>query len=238
MNFIELQNYTRDRLGIEQNQVITDHQLRIYLNMSLGNLDEIMVTDYEDYRLNRYFSVIGAAQGGNSSNQIPLPADFHKLRAVDYGSPGAWVTIYIFGLQERNRFNNPIGNMFAPYGGQAARKIRVMGNSIFVEPENISSGQYQVWYTPKFKHLVLPNDELDTNMDSQGFIEYAVASTGVKVYNKLNLPIEGFAEEMKYYEDMVRNGLKNRMASGPKCVQNIRNISDWNYAFSPGGWGG
>lgn len=229
MDFQDLQTYTRQRLGIEQNQTITDSELQTYLNMSMAALDLILCTNYEDYRMTKYLAVIA------STNQIPLPPDFFKLRAVDFGCPGAWVTIYIFGLQERNRFNNPIGNMFAPYGNQAARKIRVMNNAIYVEPENISSGQYQVWYTPKFQNLVNPTDTLDPDMDTQGFIEYAVASTGIKVYNKLLLPIQGFQEEVKYYEEMVRNGAKNRMASGPKTIQNVRNIPDWNIMNS-GGW--
>lgn len=232
MSFLDLQNYTRQRLAIEKNQSVSDTELQIYLNMSLASLDLNLVTDYEDYRLTKYLAAIAG------TNVIPLPPDFFKLRAVDFGSPGAWVTIYVYGLQERNRYNNPIGNMFAPYGNQAARKVRVMDNSIFVEPENISAGQYQVWYTPKYKNLVLPTDLLPTAMDTQGFIEYAVASTGVKVYNKLNLPSAGFMEEMKYYEELVRNGAKNRMSSGPKCVQNIRNIADWNILYSGGSWGG
>jgi hypothetical protein len=228
MSFLQLQEYARERIGIEQNNVVSDQFLQRLLNNSLATLDSILVTAYEDYRLTKYLSTIG----GN--NVIPLPADFLKLRAVDFGAPGAWVTIYIYGLQERNRFQNPIGNMFAPYGNQAARKVRVMGNKIVVEPENISSGQYQVWYTPKFQELCLPTDLLPIAMDTEGFVEYAVASTGVKVYNKLNLSSQGFAEEMRYYEDIVRNACKNRMSSGPKCIVNIRNISDYSLL----GWGG
>ena len=75
-------------------------------------------------------------------------------------------------------------------------------------------------------------------MDTEGFIEYAVASTGVKVFSKLLLDATSFMQEVKYYEDMVRNGAKNRMSNGPKCVQNIRNIPDWNAGNGGGGWGG
>ena len=232
LSFLDLQNYARARIGIENNQAVTDATLQMFLNMSLGALDNILVTDYEDYRLTKYLSSI------SGTNVIPMPPDFFKLRAVDFGSPGAWVTIYIYNLQERNRYNNPIGNMFAPYGNQAARKVRVMDTQIVIEPEMIASGQYQIWYTPKFKNLILPTDLLPPSMDTQGFVEYAIASTGQKVYNKLNLPSSGFIEEMKYYEDMVRNAAKNRMSSGPKCVANIRNIADWNILYSSGGWGG
>lgn len=230
MNFGQLQTYTRQRLGIENNPLIQDSELQTYLNMSLGNLDLILCTDYNDYRLSTYLATIGGI------NTIPLPPDFFKLRGVDFGSPGAWVTVYGFGLQERNRYNNPIGNMFAPYGNQAARKVRVMDRKIYVEPQNISSGQYQIWYTPKYLFMTDPNQNLPDDMDTQGFIEYAVASTGVKVYNKLLLPSAGFADEMKYYEEMVRNGAQNRMSNGPRSMQNVRNISDYSFGLG-GGWG-
>jgi hypothetical protein len=231
MDFLELQTYTRQRTNTQQNNTITDAELQTYLNMSLGTLYNVIATQYNDYNYTKYLATIG-----QSANTIPLPPDFFKLRAVDFGSPGAWVTIYIFGLQERNRFNNPIGNMFAPYGNQAARKVRAMGQQLVIEPENIASGQYQVWYTPKYQRLVLPTDTLIPAMDMNGWVEYAVASTGVKIYNTLNLPTEGFVEEVKYYEDMVRSGAQNRMSNGPRCVQNTRLIGDYCVS-SFGGWG-
>lgn len=231
MDFGDLQEYTRLRTATANNQTITDSELQTYLNMSMATLDLILCTDYEDYRLTTYLATIGGI------NIIPTPPDFFKLRAVDFGSPGAWVTVYGFGLQERNRYSNPIGNMFAPYGNQAARKVRVMDRKIYVEPQNISSGQYQIWYTPKFMPLVNNTDLLADDMDTQAFIEYAVASTGVKIYNKLNLPVDGFASEMKYYEDMVRNGAANRMNAGPQSVQNVRNLGDYSNVFAGGYWG-
>jgi hypothetical protein len=227
MNFGELTTYTRQRLGIEQNLAIADTELQMYLNMSLANLDMILCNTYNDYKITTYLATAGA-----TSNLIPLPPDFLKLRAVDYGSPAAWVTVYGFGLQERNHFNNPIGNMFAPYGNTAARKVRVMGNNIVIEPQNIASGNYQIWYTPKYKNLVNPTDDLPTDMDTQGWIEYAVASSGVKIYNKLLLSPAGFIQEVAYYEKMVRDGAQNRMSGGPKCVQNVRNIGDTTFPFS------
>ena len=48
MNFSDLQLYTRQRLGIEQNQAVTDEELQMYLNMSMAALDLILATNYED----------------------------------------------------------------------------------------------------------------------------------------------------------------------------------------------
>lgn len=234
MNFGDLQTYSRQRIGIENNQTIQDSQLRTYLNMSLGNLDSILCTDYEDYNLQTYLATIGGAAGGGIiNNVIPLPPDFCKLRGVDFGAPGAWTTLFGFGLQQRNRFNNPYSNMYANYGNQVCRKVRVMDRKIYVEPLNLCSGQYQIWYTPKFVPFATDgtDDEapLPDAMDTQGFIEYAVASTGIKVYENLLLDTSGFRTEMAYYEEMTRNGAKNRMSNGPQCVQNVRNHG--------GGWG-
>lgn len=239
MTFQELITYTRQRCGIVNNNAITDEELKWMLNMALGNLDLILATDYEDYRVTTFYASLGG--GGPSqispNNRIPLPTDFLKLRGVDYGSINQWVTLYGFGLQERNRYNNPIANMFVPYGNQASRTIRVMDDFIYVEPAQTCTGQYQIWYTPKYQFLVNPTDMVPNYMATEGWIEYAVASAGVKVYTKLLLNPEGFLADRSMYEDMVRSGANNRMAAGPRVMQNVRNVGDTNFPWAGWGWG-
>ena len=239
MDFQALQDYARQRIGIVNNNAIQQTELIQMLNLSLGSLDSLLATTYEDYRLTKFFASLGGGgpNQANPPNLIPLPPDFSKLRAIDYGAPGQWVNVYGFGLQERNRYNNPIANMYVPWGNQASRRARVMGQFIFIEPENIASGQYQVWYTPKFLPLVNPTDPLPVEMDTQDWVEYAVCSTGVKCYNKLLLNPQTFKEEMAYYEDRVRQAADYRMANGPQCMQNVRNLGDTSYPFSGNGWG-
>ena len=234
MDFLELQTYARIRTKTEQNFAITDEALRFYLNMSLGALYSIIASDYEDYFSVKYLATLN----GNTGNQIPVPPDFYKLRAVDFGGPGFWTTVYGFMLEERNRMNNPIANMASPYGNLAARKVRTMGNKVFVEPEALCQGQYQVWYIPKFHPLVLDTDKLIPAMDTNGWIEYAVCATGVKIYNALGLQPDGFMMEMKEHETMVRNDASNRMSNGPQAMVNTRNVSDWSFGGGFGGYGG
>jgi hypothetical protein len=237
MNFGALQTYIRQRLGIEQNQTIQDSELITMINLSLAALDEILCTDYEDYNLQTYLAVVGVQTPANpsSNNLIALPPDFFKLRGVDFGSPGQWITIYGFGLQQRNYFNSPYANMYANYGNQVQRKVRVQDRNIIVEPLNLCAGQYQIWYTPKFTWLVNPTDPLPTAMDTESFIEYAVAATGEKVYTKLILPTTVFQEQKAYYEEKVRNSAKNRMSLGPQVMQNVRNRGR-GWAWGRGGF--
>jgi hypothetical protein len=234
VNFGELQGYTRERTGTVNNDVISDRELARMLNLALGNLHQLLVNEYEDYEITTF---LASLRGGPGNNFIPLPTDFLKLRAVDYGSQNQWVTLYGFGLQERNRYSNPIISMFVPYLGGAARAVRVMGQGIYIEPAIVSSGQYQVWYTPKFQDLE-NSDPLPIHMDTEGWVEYAVASAGVKIYTKLLLPPDAFLADRAYYQELVLTGAANRMSQGPKVMTNVRNVNDTIYPNGQGGFGG
>jgi hypothetical protein len=237
LNFGELVIYCRQRLGIQEDDAITQEALSTMVNLSLGSLDEILVTDYEDYHIKTYLATLGGPSNNNvNTNMIPLPPDFFKLRGVDFGSPGQWITIYGFGFQQRNYFNTPYSNMFANYGNQVQRKARVMDTNIVIEPLNLCSGQYQIWYQPKFQWLQ-DNQALPYDMDTEGFIEYAVAATGEKVYTTLVLPTEGFTAQKLYYEEKVRNAAKNRMSMGPQVMQNCLNRGG-GWMRGRRGWGG
>lgn len=232
--FIELRDYARERAGIENNMAVTEDTLGRFLNMSLGAFYSLITTTYEDYNLGRYLAIISAG------NQIPVPPDFMKLRAVDFGAPGQWTTVFGYNLQERNRNNNPIANMVVPFGNLAARRIRAMGNKLFVEPEQLASGQYQVWYTPKYIWLTSDTQTVGPEMAIDGMVEYAMAATGIKIYNKLNLPPAGFIEEMNYYSALAIDSLSSRMNNGPETVANVTSISDWSFPMAgsgtDGGW--
>lgn len=230
-SFLDLRNYARGRTATENNSAIPEALLGQFLNMSLGAFWSLITTTYEDYALTRYLAVL------SSSNQIPTPPDFYKLRAVDFGNPGQWTTVFGYNLQERNRNNNQVANMVVPFGNLAARKVRAMGNKIFVEPEQLANGQYQVWYTPKYPWLKADTDTVNPEMDIDGMVEYAIAATGIKIYNRLGLSTAGFIEEMGYYSALAIDSLSSRMNSGPECIANVTNVSDWNSPFSGSGWG-
>jgi hypothetical protein len=235
-NFGQLKLYIKSRLNIENNATFDGYAFDRAVNLSLGSLDEILATNYEDYHLTTYLATLPSQTG----NYIPIPENFFKLRGVDFGSPGNWITIFGFGLQQRNYFNSPYSNMYANYGNQVQRKARVMDEWIVIEPMNLCSGLYQIWYTPKFTPLVNDTDVLPYDMDTEGFIEYAVAATGIKVYQKLLLPTDTFEKQVAYYEDKVRNSSKNRNNSGPKTMQNVRNRGrgGGGWGFGSGGFGG
>jgi hypothetical protein len=229
-SFLDLRNYARERTSTENNGAIPEDTLGRFVNFSLGAFYSLITTTYADYNMSRYLATISIG------NTIPIPPDFYKLRVVDFGSPGSWCTVYGYNLQERNRNNNPISVMSVPFGNFAARRVRVMGNAIYVEPEQLAAGQYQVWYTPKFAWLKSDTQQVGPEMDIDGMTEYAMAATGIKIYNKLGLSTAGFVEEMGYYSALAIESLAERMTNGPECVVNVTSVSDWSGMM--GGFGG
>ena len=56
MNLQDVLDYTRQRCGIVNNDVVTDAELTTMVNLALGNLDLVLATQYEDYRLTAYLA--------------------------------------------------------------------------------------------------------------------------------------------------------------------------------------
>ncbi len=197
---------------MEANNYISDPELITYINNSLAELDDIMVTDYEDYKLSTFLTTLSPG-----ANIIPLPKELYKLRGIDYQtSQGTnnWVTLFPFQLTERNKASSPANRSGLSY--------RVGGASVVIMPEANAAGTYQVWYTPKFVPLSDECDHLLTQMDAQAWVEYAVVDCCIKILNKQNMDPSGFFNEKQLLTTRIKNAAKNRDSSGPKHIANTR----------------
>ncbi len=217
---------TRERSNMENNNFVSDDELTTYLNNSLGELDDVLATDYEDYRLNTFQSAL------NTTNIIPIPSNLYKLRAVDYQvSPTEWITLFPFQLTQRNQQNrmpaaqmNRLNNLY----------YRLGDAGIIIMPAAKAAGIYQIWFTPKFVPLALTTDTLTIQMDTQAWIEYAIVDCCIKIFNKQNLDPSGFMAEKGALLGRIRNAAKNRDSAGPKSIANVRfNDMDGGLPF---GW--
>lgn len=213
----------RRRSNMEENYFVTDVELTSYINNSLAELDDILVTDYEDYRVTTYQSII---QSGTNSNIIPIPSSLYKLRGVDYqlqntGNGNNWFTLFAFQLTERNNQNqNNLINLSYPYA--KASSYRLSDAGIIILPQDQCDGTYQIWYVPKFIPLVELTDTLTIQMDTQAWVEYAVVDCCVKILNKQRLDPSGFLADKAQLQQRIRNAAKNRDSAGPKRVANTR----------------
>jgi hypothetical protein len=85
-----------------------------------------------------YYVTIAAWAG---ENVIPLPADFFKLRAVDYDYNGVYRGMIKFSMTERNRYAGVEGDDSVP------PMYRLQGANLYIIPED---GTYngRIWYYP------------------------------------------------------------------------------------------
>lgn len=212
----------RQRSNMENNNFVTDQELTTYINNSLAELDGVMATEYEEYRLSSFQAVL---PNDGVSNVISIPSSFYKLRGVDYQNQGQgptlWYTLFSYQFPERNNNNNSISNIISPYG-KYALSYRLADVGIIIQPQAQAGGVYQVWFTPKFINLCNPTDTLTIQMDTNAWVEYAVVDCCIKIYNKQNLDPSGFINEKALLRARVIAEAKNRDSAGPKRVANVR----------------
>lgn len=221
----QLITYTRQRANLENNNFCTDAEIQLYLNQSLGELDDILATDYEDYHVLTYQSVIPS---NTSSNVLPVPSNLLKIRGVDFqyqpsnspAQPALWYTVPRFNFLERNQ-QNPLSVISLPWG-RLNISYNLIDQGIQIIPQTNCQGTYQIWYTPKFNYLVSTNDILPLYMNAQGWSEYAVVDAAIKIYNKQNIDPSGFMAEKEALRQRIIAAAKNRDSGGVKTVADTR----------------
>ena len=230
-----------ERSNFENSGVFSQSEKITYLNNSLAELYEILITTYEDYDSHTFLSTLSGV-----SNTIPLPNDVAKVRLVEYkfmlgssqlGATDNYYPINMFQMPQRNRYGNTPPSILLPYQF-AQLTYRVMGNNIIIEPCASAVGEFRVWYVQKWQNLVNLSDQLPIVMDTNAWSEYAIVSSCIKMMNKINLDASGFVAEKAELKDRIVSAAKNRTLAGPKCMINVRRRGRYglgNGGFSPGG---
>lgn len=228
----QLITYTRQRANLEQNNFCTDAEIQLYLNQSLGELDDILSTDYEDYHVLTYQSVIPT---NTSSNVIPVPSNLLKIRGVDFqyqpsqspAQPALWYTVPRFNFLERNQ-QNPLSVISVNPWGRLNISYNLIDQGLEIIPQTSCAGTYQIWYTPKFNYLLTTTDILSLYMNAQGWSEYAVVDSCIKIFNKQNIDPSGFMAEKEALKQRIISAAKNRDSGGVKTVSDVR-FSNQNF---------
>lgn len=216
---------TRQRANLENNNFCTDPEIQLYLNQSLGELDDILATEYDDYHVLTYQSVIPT---NTSSNVIPVPSNLLKIRGVDFqyqpsqspAQPALWYSVPRFNFLERNQ-QNPLTVISLPWG-RLNVSYNLIDQGIQIIPNTNCAGTYQIWYTPKYNYLIQTTDVLPLYMNAQGWSEYAIVDVCIKIFNKQNIDPSGFMAEKEALKQRIMSAAKNRDSGGVKFVADTR----------------
>jgi hypothetical protein len=220
----------RLRIDMRNSQFLSDGEFTSLIYASLAQLDSILVSKFDDYKL-----ISAPATVVSGGNTISLPSDFLKFRGLDMlynsGTPDGYVSIRQHSFQKRN--DNYLSGFSRVYGPMNIT-YRLQGNSLLILPAQIAGNYtYRLWYVPDFIPLVLPTDTLQSYMDSQLWYDYAVCDTAAKAATMQDLPnadqLYQQAEQLR--DHLIRLSTPNRDSGEPKAVVDTR------YDDSIGGWG-
>lgn len=207
----ELRDRARQRADMERSQYISDGELNVYLQQSWFELYDILVSRFEDY----YSTTVTSTVAGGSSS-IALPADFYKLRGVDYQLDGStYSTLRAFNFLERNKRARNFDRLIA---GRRNIVYRLMGNQLLLLPENDAVGTYRIWYIPRCPTFVDDTTQVNNVLD---FDEYIVVDAAIKMLSKEESDIAPLLAEKAALKVRIESMSSNRDAGEPATVQDV-----------------
>lgn len=135
-------------------ELVGDAELNEYINSSLQELYDLMVSKYgEDY----FVAEPWAFTADGVSNFYPLPSNFSKLLGLDVqfqsGTPATWTRVEPFNMLERNRRTLPavVGYPYAP--SITNIRYRVSDNRLWIEPAPAAGTVFRLHYIPMMPKL-------------------------------------------------------------------------------------
>lgn len=132
---------------MQNSNFVTDSELDIYINNSYLELYDIVVSRFEDYyTTSTTFNIA-------SGNTEALPADFYKLRGVDYNVGGTFYEMRKWNFNDRNILDRPYNILYTRYLDY--RRYRIVGSNLQIIPEDKATGDYRLWYVPLATRMVV-----------------------------------------------------------------------------------
>ncbi len=139
-SLLQLRTRARQRADQVGSTFVTDSELTNLINLGLAELYDQVVSAFEDYfTISTTLTVV-------SGSTAPLPADFYKLRALDYNNNGSYTALREFAFNDRNM--NQISSSGFYRGYAVNRRYRIMGDNLLLQPEGQAAG-----YTAYGTHL-------------------------------------------------------------------------------------
>lgn len=200
----QIKTLVRQRADIENSQFIQDTELTAYINASIAELYDLLISKYEDYFISDPVAI--ALVDGTDS--YSLPADFYKLVGVDFklNTSDQWITLKPFMFNERNRFRGPL---YPVTNGGPIYRYRLRADKITFSPIPSGSQSVQVWYIPLVTYLALDADLFKAYM---GYEEYVILDAAIKCLNKEESDASDLLAQKVLIKDRIESTAANRDA--------------------------
>ena len=231
---------------------VTQSEWRNYINQSMFELYDLLVTVYEDL----YVAPPVQFATVNNQFQYPLPngsntfmsginpqvsftpRPFYKLIGVDLAlnnATNAYVTINKFNFSDRNRFVYP--NTASTIYGVFNMQYRLLGlNTIEFIPTPTSGQAIRLWYIPRLKELLQDTDTTDIGIS--GWIEYVIVKAAYYALTKEESDTTSLVMQLAALQKRIEETANNRDAGLPDTISDARSNNGSGYGGWPNGNGG
>lgn len=208
----EIKAQARQRTDTENSEFVSDAELTSYVNSSLAELHDLLIASYcDDYIMNEHvFS-------STTELQYDLPSDFYKLRGVDVqrGPNGQWATVKRFNFNRRNEQQNAYAwNLLGlPY-----LEYRLVGSKIRFNRTPDAALNFRIFYYPKLDKLI---DDADVYDDVNGFAEYVVVDTAIKILQKEESDVSVLMAQKEALRQRIITMAANRDANESATITDV-----------------
>ena len=207
-----LRTRARQRADQENSGFITDTELNYYLNGSLAELYDLLVSVYDD----EYFATSYSFNTIAQTETYALPAAHYKTLGLDLVLSSTQVIPlkkFVFG--DRNKYKTALFNL----QGSELCRYRLNGSNILLSPIPNSVHSLKLWYIPSFTPLSADGDTFD---GINGWEEYAIVDAAIKMKIKEDSGIQELSYQKASLLERILKMRQNRDAGEPGKIANVR----------------
>lgn len=244
MTLSQIRLAAQQRADRVNSDFVTQAEWRNYINQSMFELYDLLVTLYEDYYIatpamfntngNQYLFPLpnGSNTFFNSDTGAPfIPRPFYKLIGVDLklnNATNAWVTVERFNFIDRNTYVFP--NTASTIYGVFNTRYRPMGSNIEFIPTPSGNQSFRLWYVPRLIELLQETDTTDVGIS--GWIEYVIVKAAYYALTKEESDTTSLVMQLGALQKRIEESAANRDAGLPDRISDTRR-GNWS-----NGWGG
>jgi hypothetical protein len=261
INLGYLRYQARLRSDMLKSNFLTNDEWNIMINSSVGELYDILVTQYGcDYFLaplqvfytsNQLFYPLPDGtnflntNGNPDPNGSPAPACYkpHQLDVYGWGgqtnNTTGWYSCSRMNAADHNKYNQFLGASSSNLVGQYFEfQFREMGTNLLIVPTT-SGQQFRLWYVPVAKLLLQDTDMMPFSYSQ--WHEYVVVDVASKACEKrqMNDMAQALLNRKAGLMVRIETTAANRNVGQPNTGTNSRRMTgDPNFGNGGGGWGG
>lgn len=228
---------------------VTMSEWRSYINQSLFELYDLLITVYEDlyvatpaqFQADGVTFLYSLPNGSNTFlNALNLqsftPQPFYKLLGVDLAlqnATNAYVTVPKFNFINRNRFVYP--NTSSTIYGVFNLQYRMLGSNIEFIPTPSAGQNIRLWYIPRLVELLQDTDI--TTAGISGWMEYVIVRAAKYALDKEESDTSKLDQQIIFLKGRIEETAANRDAGQADTISDVRSNRGSGYGGFGDGFG-